>query len=113
MEMNIYKANASVIYTDEEGRQIDTFVIFDSNPGTGITHINYHNLEVAADSLNIHPKTVGNYHLPLADAFSFEMFRKLRDKYEALDAEKVASKPQLPMHVVVDNLEINIRTAAA
>jgi hypothetical protein len=83
--MNSYLANASVIYTDAEGQRIDTFVIFDTDPFTGLTHINYENLKVVPEQLELHPKTVGNFHLPLDDAFSFEILKKLRDKYEELD----------------------------
>ena len=82
-----YLAYASVIYKDAEGRRIDTFVIFDTDPNTGLTHINHENLKVVREQLELHPKTVGAYHLPLADAFSFELLRKLRDKYEELDKE--------------------------
>ena len=43
--MEFYKANASVIFTDAAGRQIDTFVIFDTDRQTGLTHINHENLK--------------------------------------------------------------------
>lgn len=85
--MQYYNQNASVVYTDREGRQIDTFVIFDTDQATGLTHINYKNLKVAADSLVLHPKTVCQYHLPISDAFSFEMIRKLRSKYHKIDSK--------------------------
>lgn len=99
--MEQYKANASVIFTDAEGRQIDTFVIFDTDAYTGLTHINHENLKVAASSLQLHPKTVCDYHLPLADAFSFEMLKKLRDKYTLIDAVKKVPVSRLPqMHVL-------------
>lgn len=83
-----YKANASVIFTDAEGNRIDTFVIFDTDPLSGLTHINYQDLKVPANSLELHAKTVGDYHLPLDDAFSFEMLKKLREKYQVIDALK-------------------------
>lgn len=79
--MDAYKANASVVFTDAEGRQIDTFVIFDTDKNTGLTHINYENLKVQAAQLSLHTKTVGDYHLPFADSFSFELFKELREKY--------------------------------
>ena len=94
--MKTYKANASVIYTDATGRKIDTFVIFDTDSHTGLTHSNHENLKVAADQLQIHPKTVGDYHMPLNDAFSFEMLKKLRDKYAAIDGAKKATVNRLP-----------------
>ena len=94
--MTRYKANASVIYTDAKGRKIDTFAIFDTDTHTGLTHINHENLKVAADNLQIHPKTVGDYHMPLNDAFSFEMLKKLREKYEIIDAAKKAPVSQIP-----------------
>ena len=83
-----FKENASVIFTDSEGRQIDTFVIFDTDEVTGLTHINHLNLRVPAVSLALHAKTVGDYHMPLADAFSFEMLSKLKEKYSKIDAER-------------------------
>lgn len=100
--MQHYHQNASVVYTDNEGRKIDTFVIFDTDRETGLTHINHENLKVKADQLELHAKTVGKYHMPLHDAFSFELLRKLRDKYAAVDMqprkaskEVVAEKPKL------------------
>ena len=86
--MKTYKANASVIYTDNEGRSIDTFVIFDTDLNTGLTHINHENLTVSADQLELHVNTVCDYHMPLNDAFSFEIIKKLRDKYAKIDASK-------------------------
>ncbi|WP_428327983.1 hypothetical protein [Mucilaginibacter sp.] len=94
--MEQYKANASVVFTDDEGRQIDTFVIFDTDGKTGLTHINHENLKVAASQLQLHSKTVGDYHLPIADAFSFEILRKLREKYALMDAASKVPANKLP-----------------
>jgi hypothetical protein len=94
--MTAYKANASVIFTDADGRQIDTFVIFDTDTHTGLTHINHENLKVPAEKLQLHGKTVCDYHLPIADAFSFEMIKKLRDKYEAIDSQKKVPVHKMP-----------------
>jgi len=96
--MKTYKANASVVYTDARGRKIDTFVIFDTDSHTGLTHINHENLKVTADELQLHPKTVCDYHMPLNDAFSFEMLKKLRDKYAAIDGTKKATVNKLPQY---------------
>jgi hypothetical protein len=85
--MQYYHQNASVIYTDNKGRQIDTFVIFDTDRETGLTHINHENLKVPADRLALHAKTVCQYHLPINDAFSFEMIKKLRQKYADIDSK--------------------------
>ena len=85
--MNHFIENATVIYTDAKGRKIDTFVIFDTDPSTGLTHINHENLKVSADKLTLHNRTVGKYHLPINDAFSFEMLKKLREKYAYLDSQ--------------------------
>ncbi|MET3980235.1 hypothetical protein ABIB62_002424 [Mucilaginibacter sp. UYP25] len=90
--MKQFKENASVIFTDSEGRQIDTFVIFDTDKLTGLTHINHENLKVSGDSLVLHSKTVGLYHMPLTDAFSFEMLSKLKAKYSKADA-KIKTTP--------------------
>ena len=83
--MIYFKENASVVYTDQDGRHIDTFVIFDTDQVTGLTHINHENLRVPASSLALHSKTTGDYHMPLADAFSFEIFNKLKEKHRKID----------------------------
>lgn len=95
--MKRFEENASVVYTDNQGRQIDTFVIFATDAETGLTHINHENLRVPLDKLRLHEKTVTKYHLPIADAFSFEIFKKLRDKYAALDrrVKEELHKPEL------------------
>jgi len=80
--MRTFNEHDTVIYTDAEGRKIDTFVIFDTDTATGLTHINHENLKVPAESLVMHPKTIEKHHLPMNDAFSFEIFKKLKEKYE-------------------------------
>lgn len=87
--MKLFNENDGVIYTDAEGRRIDTFVIFDTDESTGLTHINHKNLKVTADKLVLHPTTVPRHHLPIRDAFSFEIFRKLKDKYTDIDSGPV------------------------
>lgn len=96
-DMKRFEENASVVYTDNEGRQIDTFVIFATDTETGLTHINHENLKVPLDRLRLHERTVGKYHLPIADAFSFEIFKKLRDKYSKLDSrpKQEVLKPEM------------------
>lgn len=86
--MNHFKENATVIYKDLDGQMIDTFVVFDTDDVTGLTHINHQNLRVPASQLTLHAKTVCDYHMPLADAFSFEILKKLKEKYYAIDAQK-------------------------
>lgn len=100
--MTNYKANASVIYTDAKGRHIDTFVIFDTDQVTGLTHINHNNLQVRTSQIRLHSKTVGDYHLPIADAFSFEILKKLRDKYAELDSrpKKETAKEPSTLYVL-------------
>lgn len=81
--MKLFNEYDTVIYTDNEGRLIDTFVIYDTDPLTGLTHINHGNLKVPAKALQLHPDTaVPKYHLPMDDAFSFEIFKKLKEKYD-------------------------------
>lgn len=97
--MNLFNEHDTVIYTDNEGRQIDTFVIYDSDLLTGITHINHGNLKVPADALQLHPGTVvPKYHLPMSDAFSFEIFKKLKEKYD--DREDDAIRRELKVEPV-------------
>ena len=88
-----FNENDSVIYTDADGRLIDTFVIFDTDTVTGLTHINHENRKVPADKLTMHPSTVPKYHLPIKDAFSFEILRKLKEKYAEMEPQQVK-----PMH---------------
>lgn len=80
--MKTFNAHESVIYTDSEGQMIDTFVIFDTDNVTGITHINHMDLKVSTDCLQLHPASIAKYNLPMQDAFSFEIFKKLKEKYE-------------------------------
>lgn len=84
--MTTFYENATVVYTAPDGREIDTFVVFATNEQTGLTHINHENLQVTADTLMLHDKTICQYHMPLNDAFSFEMLSKLKAKYAKLDA---------------------------
>jgi hypothetical protein len=97
--MQYYHQNASVVYTDKEGRKIDTFVIFDTDPTTGLTHINHENLQVPADMLTLHAKTVCKYHLPIEDAFSFEMIKKLRNKYADIDSRQSTKEKEVVANV--------------
>ena len=99
--MRIYRENEIVIYTDNEGNRFDTFVIFDTDAATGLTHISHENLKVPAEKLVLHAKTVCQYHMPINDAFSFEMIKKLRDKYAEIDSKPKAKPAQVAaMHVL-------------
>ena len=80
--IDFYNENASVIYTNGHGQKFDTFVIFATDRETGLTHINHENLQVSAGSLALHPKSISKFHLPIDDAFSFEMLKKLKEKHE-------------------------------
>lgn len=79
--METFKEHESVVYTDAEGRLIDTFVVFDTDNVTGLTHINHMNLKVPSETLQLHPATIAKYNLPMQDAFSFEIFKKLKEKH--------------------------------
>src|SRR3569833_575325 len=80
--MKTFNEHDTVIYTDTTGRLIDTFVIYDTDPLTGLTHINHENLKVMPETLKVHPKTEEKHHLPMNDAFSFEIFKRLKEKYD-------------------------------
>jgi hypothetical protein len=80
--MKAFNEHESVIYTDAKGRMIDTFVVFDTDIAAGLTHINYMDLQVPTESLQLHPASIAKYNLPMRDAFSFEIFKKLKAKYE-------------------------------
>lgn len=86
--MTHFHENASVIYIDSDGKKIDTFVIFDTDPVTGLTQINHENLRVSSECLVLHTKTACQYHMPLKDAFSFELLHKLKDKYRSFDEQR-------------------------
>lgn len=90
--MKTYKENDQVIYTDSEGRKIDTFVIFDTDSTTGLTHINHFNLKVAHAELEIHPRSFQQGALPINDAFSFELYTRLKEKYARIDEDKAKNK---------------------
>ncbi len=85
--MTKFHENATVVYTTPDGRKIDTFVVYATDEKTGLTLINHESLMVTADSLTLHPKTVGRYHMPLNDAFSFELLNKLKAKYADVDTQ--------------------------
>jgi hypothetical protein len=86
--MRTYKENDSVIYTDEAGNRIDTFVIFDTDRKTGLTHINHLNLKVGIGALDLHPRSVNRCTMPMNDSFSFELFKQLKEKYVNHDQMK-------------------------
>ena len=79
--MKTFNEHESVIYTDPDGNKIDTFVIYDTDENTGLTHINHMNLQVPTESLQLHPASIAKWNLPMQDAFSFEIFKKLKEKY--------------------------------
>lgn len=83
--MRQYKENDSVIYTDNEGNRIDTFVIFDTDRQTGLTHINHLNLKVNTAQLELHSRSANGYAIPMNDPVSFELFRQLKHKYVKFD----------------------------
>jgi len=78
--MRTYKENDSVIYTDAAGNRIDTFVIFDTDRKTGLTHINHLNLKVGAEALDLHPRSANRCTMPMNDSLSFELFKQLKEK---------------------------------
>ena len=88
--MKMYRENDSVVYTDETGRKIDTFVIFDTDRQTGTTHINHNNLKVGAARLELHPRSANDCSIPMNDLISFELFKQLKEKYMKRDEMKRA-----------------------
>jgi hypothetical protein len=94
--MKRFNEDATVIYTDPEGNKIDTFVVFETDGLTGLTHINYMDMKVPAETLELHAITVGKFHLPMADAFSFEIFKKLKEKYGQNDTPAIQRDLKTP-----------------
>jgi hypothetical protein len=82
--MKHYKENDTVVYTDAEGNRFDTFVIFETDRLTGLTHINHLNLKVTDAELEIHPRSLTN-QIPMNDVYSFEIFKQLKEKYYTID----------------------------
>ncbi len=87
--MRIYRENEIVIYTDNERNRIDTFVVFDTDKQTGLTHINHLNLKVKNDTLELHPHS-STGRIPMADSISFELFKQLKEKFIKHDRRKKA-----------------------
>lgn len=87
--MKRFNENETVIYTDQQGKMIDTFVVFDTDITTGLTHINHEDLKVSVNSLQLHPNSIEKYNLPMCDAFSFEIFKRLKEKYGQKDTVTV------------------------
>ncbi len=94
--MKNYKENDMVIYTDAKGNRFDTFVIFDTDRLTGLTHINHSNLIVSLDELELHPRSQNGCTIPMDDTYSFELFRKLKEKFTHLD--EVKKNPALKVY---------------
>jgi hypothetical protein len=86
--MKTYKENESVIYTDEAGNRVDTFVIFNTDRQTGLTHINHLNLRVRTEMLDLHPRSANGCSMPMNDSFSFELFKQLKEKFLNYDKLK-------------------------
>jgi hypothetical protein len=91
--MKNFKENDTVIFTDKNGKRFDTFVIFDTDRESGLTHINHFNLKVPSENLEIHSKSLTGNSLPLADNYSFLLFNKLKEKYAAIDKKAPVLKP--------------------
>ena len=94
--MKNYKENDMVIYTDARGNCYDTFVIFDTDRLTGLTHINHLNLSVSLDELELHPRSQNGCTIPMDDTYSFELFRQLKEKFTQMDQAK--QNPGLKVH---------------
>ncbi|MHB8206717.1 hypothetical protein [Mucilaginibacter sp.] len=87
--MKNFKENDVVIYTDEEGKHFDTFVIFGNDIDTGLVHINHANLKVSPIFLELHPSAFSGNAMPFADPYSFMLFNKLKEKYEQKTEETI------------------------
>src|ERR1700744_6598447 len=96
--MKIYKENDTVIYTDKEGNCFDTFVIFDTDRNTGLTHLNHNNLRVEASSLKLHHSSLTGNTAPLADPLSFLLFNRLKEKYTRIDTNKAVVNSVIPQN---------------
>lgn len=94
--MKIFKENDIVIYTDKEGNCFDTFVVFDTDRNTGLTHINHANLSVEGSSLKLHSSAITGNVAPFADPLSFLLFNKLKEKYTRIDTNQIIASTTMP-----------------
>ena len=105
--MNHFKENDTVVFVNEYGKHFDTFVIFDTDRESGLTHINHANLKVPSSALKLHSKSLTGNLLPLSDTHSFLLFNKLKEKYAAIDQKKPVLRPlmtKIDMAVKIDKL---------
>ena len=99
--MEKFKEHDSVVFTDAAGNKIDTFVIYATDPKTGLTHINHMDMLVPVSKLQMHPKTLKGNHVPVSDSFSFELLKKLKAKYTDNDTElqaKIINRPTMTVY---------------
>ncbi len=101
--MKHYKENDIVIYTDAEGNRFDTFVIYETDRITGITHINHLNLKVNDEELELHPRSLTS-QIPMNDVFSFELFKKLKEKYTDIDSR--AANKNMVVHRDIPTIKL-------
>ncbi|MEO8886920.1 MAG: hypothetical protein ABI367_12720 [Mucilaginibacter sp.] len=104
LQMTHYKENDMVIYTDNEGNRFDTFVIFDTDRQTGLTHINHLNLMVENTVLELHPQSVNGCTIPMNDTYSFELFRQLKQKFITIDNAR--QKPTLQVYRDIPTIKL-------
>ncbi len=101
--MKQYKENDIVIYTDAEGNRFDTFVIYETDRLTGLTHINHLNLKVTDEELELHPRALTG-EIPMNDVFSFELFKKLKEKY--MDIDSRATNKNMVVHRDIPTIKL-------
>jgi hypothetical protein len=104
--MKTFKENDIVIYTDNNGNRFDTFVIFDTNTKTGLTHINHYNLRVSTNALELHPSALTGTPMPMSDMLSFNLFNKLKEKYTKVDQKKKKMNTSLVLYSEVNSPEL-------
>jgi hypothetical protein len=101
--MKHYKENETVIYTDAEGNRFDTFVIFETDRLTGLTHINHLNLKVSDADLELHPRSLTN-EIPMNDVYSFQLFKQLKEKYADIDSR--ATRKGMTVHRDIPTIKL-------
>jgi hypothetical protein len=102
--MRTYKENEIVIYTDKAGNRFDTFVIFETDRETGLTHINHENLKVKNADIELHPCSANGYTIPMDDSYSFELFKQLKEKFTNYDKRKKLNAATLYRDLKIVNL---------
>lgn len=106
--MKRFKEYDRVVYIDDKGLRHETFVVFDTEKGTGLTHIDYANLRVTANQLELLFHSSEWNHRPIQDPLSFELFKYLKRQYLIFENRRHTATATL----ISDQMQNNSRKAS-